>query len=103
MAFTENQREQAWRNKFGSSQSGTDVFGRFVYKSNFEVDHIWPESKGGLDDLRNAMPMAPKSNEEKGNDYQGNVNGKTFTVYNSGTHGIGYLVVSGVKVSNGTF
>jgi len=51
----------AWiaRNSFGNRDS---LFG-------WEVDHVWPQSKGGGDDLVNLRPMHWKNNISKGDNY----------------------------------
>lgn len=35
----------------------------------WEIDHIWPKSKGGKDDIDNLRPLNWKNNDSKGDDY----------------------------------
>ena len=35
----------------------------------WEIDHVWPQSKGGDDRIENLRPMNWRNNESKGDDY----------------------------------
>lgn len=35
----------------------------------WEIDHVWPQSKGGDDKIENLRPMNWRNNESKGDDY----------------------------------
>lgn len=100
MKFSEDDIRRAWRNYFGDADMGIDVFGRVVYRSKYEVDHIWPVAHGGINDLWNALPMSPISNMEKGDFLKGVVNGHQFEVQMSGVTGMGVIRVDGKLINN---
>lgn len=100
MAFDKNQRERIWVRYNGSSYSATDVFGRSMNFDNFEADHIWPESHGGSSTVENGIPLASLSNQEKADDTEGYVNGRSFRVTAKKRNpNVGNLYVNGRLVS----
>lgn len=92
--FSDSQRETIW-NRYFNGTSGIDAFGRTVYKSNFECDHVYPKSRGGETTILNGLPLHPDSNLEKLNDLIGTSNGKSFKVL--GNTSKGELYVNGIK------
>jgi len=96
-AFTEAQKRKIWKKYFGDSLSGHDVFGRAVNFKSAQFDHTFPYALGGKTVVKNGMPLAPNSNEEKYDDTKGKINGRTFRVVNN--NGIGTLYVNNIKVS----
>ena len=94
--FSDSQRNTIWRNFFGVATSGTDAFGRTVYFSNFQADHIWPYSNGGKTVVENGMPLSPLSNDEKSDDMSGFVNNVRFHVQGINSRGI-------INTSNGIY
>ncbi|BDV03775.1 MAG: hypothetical protein HPPSJP_4960 [Candidatus Hepatoplasma scabrum] len=80
--FKKSQRNTIWKENYGNSNSGIDLFGRNITEDNFEVDHIFPKSKGGKTIIKNAQPLHPLSNWEKADNLSGYVNGKKFKIKN---------------------
>lgn len=75
--FSDADRRAVWAKR---PYEGHDVFGRPMTFSNFEIDHIYPESKGGSSTIGNLQPLARLSNEEKADQLSGYVNRKAFSV-----------------------
>lgn len=89
-----------WKRYFKNKEKGMDAYGREINKNNFVVDHIWPKSKGGKDNIENLIPISQLSNEEKSNNTSGIVNGKNFIVEETQTNScIGTLFVEKEKMS----
>lgn len=55
-----------------------DIFGN--YCDQFEIDHIYPLSKGGSNWTDNKQYICRDSNREKSNKTKGHVNGKYFYI-----------------------
>jgi hypothetical protein len=77
---------QVWEMNQSTECTGSDDNGRFkkdlagawiMYEAygnrnseyGWEIDHIWPESKGGSDDLSNLQALHWENNLRKGDDY----------------------------------
>jgi len=96
-AFSKEQKNKIWKKYFGNKKTANDVFGRKVSFNNAQFDHTYPYALGGKTIIKNGMPLAPESNEEKYDDLKGMINGKSFRVEHK--NGIGTLYVNGVKKS----
>lgn len=46
-----------------------DSYGKKNSKYGWEIDHVWPQAKGGGDDIINLRPLHWKNNISKGDDY----------------------------------
>ena len=86
--FSTSQKDTIWSNYFGNTSSGTDAYGRYVTKFNFEADHIYPYAEGGKTVVTNGMPLHPTSNAEKSDDMSGYVNNKRFNVQGTKEKGV---------------
>ncbi len=69
--FTSAQKKEILNRAFKGKTHITDVAGRRVKKSQAEIDHIVPASKGGKATYKNAQVLHPKTNIEKGNKMSG--------------------------------
>ena len=69
--FTKEQRNKLEKRTFGNKKSITDPAGRKTTRDNYEIDHIYPASKGGKTTLQNAQIVHKKTNREKSNDLSG--------------------------------
>lgn len=83
MAFTDDIIKQVWDkatkvqgfdpNIFRKDPCGAwIIFNKYGLRDNsfgWEIDHVFPKSQGGDDDIRNLRAMHWRNNESKGDDY----------------------------------
>lgn len=94
--FTRQEKKQIWKNNFGNSLFGIDVFGRKIFKDNFVCHLILPEIHGGEVIIENAIPVHILSAKEKDNLIIGKVNGFQYEVWKNNNNGVGRLIVDGI-------
>ncbi len=92
--FSQSQRETIWRKYNGYNNTAIDPFGMRMTIHDFECDHIWPKSLGGLTIVENGQPLSAYSNKEKSDNTYGVINGKKFEVNRNSV-----MYVNGVKVT----
>ena len=78
--FSFSQKEIIWARYFGNDLSGPDAFGRVVSKGNYICVHIYPETLGGQTTVENGIALCPLSAEEKQQNTDGVINGKSYEV-----------------------
>lgn len=64
----ENNDSLLWRKDFAGAWIRRDLYG-IACEYGWEIDHMLPVSKGGLDDLDNLIPMNWRNNRKKGDNY----------------------------------
>ena len=83
MAFSEELIEQVWNkgriiSGYDENLVRKDCCGAWIVRDRYgdrnddfgwEIDHVYPESKGGDDNIENLRPMQWKNNESKNDDY----------------------------------
>lgn len=76
-----------WHYWYGDKEEAIDPYGYKINKSNFgtgpgnwNVDHIFPHSKGGITTIENGIPTSYDANELKSNNVSGIINGKKYNV-----------------------
>lgn len=83
---------ELWKLHFGDKSSAVDFAGRTILKSSYgdlnsslrwEVDHSYPQSKGGSDNNENLMPCHWESNNDKDDDLEFTTNSNSFMVSES--------------------
>ena len=101
MSIDDKKRNKVWSKYHGKKYSAFDPFGNKITKNSFVIDHIYPESKGGSDDIRNLFPMSKNPNLKKGDDLSGKINKNSFKVKRYKDNGdiIGILYVNKKKIS----
>lgn len=80
--FSDEKIEQVWNkaqtvNDYDKSKYRKDCCGAWIVRDKYgleedygwEIDHVYPESKGGTDDLINLRPMQWENNRSKGDNY----------------------------------
>ncbi|MBN4084419.1 HNH endonuclease [Mycoplasma sp. CSL10166] len=85
-------KNKVWENYFGNNQSGIDFTGREIKKGSYnqpnskygwDIDHIYPKSKGGTDKLENLIPVHNLTNDEKGDKFPVfTANSTSYTIHN---------------------
>ena len=63
--------------KLKSINGNKDVFEN---TSPFNIDHVWPKSKGGTDAKINKLKLSKKSNDEKKDKTRGMINNIRYSV-----------------------
>jgi hypothetical protein len=82
MAFSQQQIEEVWNkgakvDDYDAAKYRKDVAGAWMAKDKYgtetalgwEIDHVYPDSKGGTDNLTNLRPMQWENNRGKGDSY----------------------------------
>lgn len=81
--FSQAEQDAVWNKAFVQNNNDPNMFrkdyaGAWIRKSDYgnrdseygwEIDHLYPESLGGSDDLSNLMPLHWKNNVSKGDNY----------------------------------
>lgn len=80
--FSQNKINQVWEKAFSiegydATKFRQDVCGAWIQKDKYgteetygwEIDHVYPSSKGGTDDLINLRPMQWENNRSKQDNY----------------------------------
>lgn len=80
--FTKEQIQQVWEkgltvDGYDKNKYRQDFCGAWIQRDQYgkettygwEIDHVYPSSKGGTDDLKNLRPMQWENNRSKGDDY----------------------------------
>ncbi len=81
-------KDSVWIKCFGQEENGEDAFGVIVNYYEYQtksdkswtIDHIWPLSLEGSNDIRNCQVLAYSSNQKKKNLLQGKINNFPFSV-----------------------
>ena len=61
--------KRVWRSDICGNIMKYTEHGNTESEYGWEIDHIKPSSKGGLDNLNNLQPLYWKNNRRKGDDY----------------------------------
>lgn len=82
MPFSQQQIDNVWEkatkvDNYDSTKYRKDLAGAWIAKDKYgtetalgwEIDHVYPDSKGGKDDLLNLRPMHWENNRSKKDDY----------------------------------
>ncbi len=82
MAFTDNKIQSVWEkatkvDNYDENLYRKDLAGAWIKRDQYgqensfgwEIDHVYPESKGGTDDLLNLRPMQWENNRTKHDDF----------------------------------
>lgn len=79
--------EWCWKYWYGDVQTAIDPYGYTIERTKFgsgksmwNVDHVWPFSKGGLTVIENGIPTSYDANEEKAGLTSGLINKRKFSV-----------------------
>lgn len=79
--------EYCWKHWYGDKKEVIDVYGFKIKYDEFgsspgmwNVDHIWPYSKGGITVIENGMPISYEANEKKSDSILGKINHLNFEV-----------------------
>ena len=96
-----------WRYWHGDAKEAIDPYGYKIefdkfgsYEQMWNVDHVWPFSKGGLTVIENGVPTSYQANEIKGDNISGKINGNDYKVTKIKTKQgpIGELEINGKKI-----
>lgn len=60
---------EIWRKDFAGAWMNRTCYGRTDSKYGWEIDHLYPESRGGSNYLGNLNPLQWENNRRKGDDY----------------------------------
>ena len=76
-----------WYYWYGNTDVVIDPYGYKIFRNDFgtkpnqwNVDHIFPHSKGGITTIENGIPISYEANELKSNNIMGQINGKNYEV-----------------------
>lgn len=79
--------ECCWKYWIGDSLVANDPFGYEIHFSEFgheegmwNIDHIFPFSKGGITAIENGIPISYQANKFKSNKLKGKINNKDYYV-----------------------
>ena len=80
--FTDEQIQSVWEkglivDGYENTKYRQDFCGAWIQRDKYgkeetygwEIDHVYPFSKGGTDDIKNLRPMQWENNRSKGDDY----------------------------------